>query len=235
MSPTDHDYAALVREALLFSFPSVVARHDIMGELPEPATFNLVHIITGIRRSGKTFYAFQLIERLLASGVPRNRVFYFNFADDRLRPASATLLNDVVEEYWRQVPEARTQGCYLFLDEVQEAEGWQGFCQRTAEHERVTLVITGSSSKLSADGIATQFRGRSQEHAMFPLSFGEYRFFPRSLWRGSAGREGRAPSAAPSPATRSSRPDRTTRRTSRRETRGMRECQSPRALSRARR
>ena len=174
MSPTPQEYTALVQEALTFAFPSVVERRDVIDSLPVPDVFNLVHIITGIRRSGKTFYAFQLIHRLLDAGVPRQHVFYFNFADDRLDPAPPTLLNDVVEEYWRQVPEARTEGAYLFLDEVQEVEGWQGFCQRIAEHERVTLVITGSSSKLSADEIASTFRGRSLEHRMFPLSFREY-------------------------------------------------------------
>lgn len=174
MAPTAEEYAALVQEALAFAFPDVTSRRDSVGDLPAPSPFNLVHIITGIRRCGKTFYAFQLIRRLLDAGVPRERVFYFNFADDRLEPFSPTLLNDVIEEYWRQVPEARAEGAYLFLDEVQEAENWQGFCQRLAEHERVTLVITGSSSKLSADEIATTFRGRSMEHRMFPLSFREY-------------------------------------------------------------
>ncbi|MGN9234624.1 ATP-binding protein [Atopobiaceae bacterium HCP3S3_D6] len=168
------DYAALVREARDFAFPDVVERQDIVGALPKPAPFNLVHIITGIRRCGKTFFAFQLINGLLADGVQRDRVLYFNFADDRLRPYPTTLLNDVVEEYWRQVPIARSEGCYLFLDEVQEADDWQGFCQRVAEHEKVTLVITGSSSKLSADEIASRFRGRSLEHPMHPLSFREF-------------------------------------------------------------
>ena len=174
MSLTNRDYAALVREAREFAFPEVVERQEIVGALPKPAPFNLVHIITGIRRCGKTFFAFQLINGLLASGVQRDRVFYFNFADDRLRPAPPTLLNDVIEEYWRQVPAARSEGCYLFLDEVQEADDWQGFCQRVAEREKVTLVITGSSSKLSADEIASGFRGRSLEHPMHPLSFREF-------------------------------------------------------------
>ena len=80
----------------------------------------------------------------------------------------------VVEEYWRQVPAAREGGCYLFLDEVQECDEWQGFCQRIAEQECVTLVITGSSSKVSSSEIATQFRGRSHVHEMWPLSFAEY-------------------------------------------------------------
>ena len=174
MAPTQQDYAALIQEARSFELPPTHQRMGIMGPLPEPALFNLVHIITGIRRCGKTFYAFQLMKDLLNKGVSRDNVFYFNFADDRLRPAPPTLLNDVVEEYWRQVPRARQDGAYLFLDEVQEADDWQGFCQRIAEHERVTLVITGSSSKLSSDEIATSFRGRSQEHPMHPLSFREF-------------------------------------------------------------
>ena len=174
MAPTLQDYAALVQEAREFELPVLSRRSDIMGPLPAPAVFNLVHIITGIRRCGKTFYAFQLMSDLLRGGVPRDRMFYFNFADDRLKPAPASLLNDILEEYWRQVPQARREGAYLFLDEVQEADNWQGFCQRVAEHERVTLVITGSSSKLSSDEIATSFRGRSQEHPMFPLSFREF-------------------------------------------------------------
>lgn len=174
MAPIQRDYAAIVKEAREFAFPAVSPRHDIVGALPQPAPFNLVHIITGVRRCGKTFYTFQLASGLLASGVPRDRIFYFNFADDRLHPASDTLMSDVLDEYWRQVPDARSQGCYLFLDEVQEAPGWQGVLQRLAEHERVTLVVTGSSSKMSSDEIASTFRGRSLEHPMLPLAFDEY-------------------------------------------------------------
>lgn len=109
--------------------------------------FNAVHIVTGIRRCGKTFYLFQKIHDLLQNGVSRNDIFYFNFADDRLQPMQDTVLNDIVTEYWRQYPDSRDHGCYLFLDEVQECANWQGFCQRIAEHEAVTLVITGSSSE----------------------------------------------------------------------------------------
>lgn len=177
MSPTAFDYADLVQEARAFEFPSPRPRREVVEALPEPAPFNLIHAITGIRRCGKTFYAFQLIQQLLSRGVPRDRVFYFNFSDDRLRPTPPALLNDVVEEYWRQVPSARSEGCYLFLDEVQEADDWEGFCQRIAERERVTLVVTGSSSKLSADEIASRFRGRLLEHPMRPLSFVEFCLF----------------------------------------------------------
>ena len=168
------DYAALVRERLLEPLPPVSPRKDIIRALPEPQRFNLVHIITGMRRAGKTFYLFQLMQRLQDSGVPRERLFYFDFSDERLMPLERGTMDAVLNEYWRQVPDARIEGCYLFFDEVQEVDEWQGFCQRVAEHEPVTLVITGSSSKVSSAQIATRFRGRSHVHEMWPLSFAEY-------------------------------------------------------------
>lgn len=170
-------YAMLVREAMRFEIPQPSRRDDIIRELNAPAMFNIVHIITGVRRCGKTFYLFQKIHDLLDSGVSRERILYFNFADDRLKPMPGTMLDDIVNEYWRQYPQSRRDGAYLFLDEVQECDHWQGFCQRLAEHEKVTLIITGSSSKLSSDEIATTFRGRSHPHAMSPLSFREYCMF----------------------------------------------------------
>lgn len=167
-------YAALVRERLTQQIPKPVPRAEAIRSLPAPAPFNLVHIITGMRRCGKTFYLFQLMQNLLKEGVPRELMFYFDFADDRLKPLDANVMDAVVNEYWRQVPLAREKGCFLFLDEVQETNDWQGFCQRIAEQENVTLVITGSSSKVSSDEIATEFRGRSHVHEMWPLSFAEY-------------------------------------------------------------
>lgn len=166
--------APLVRERLTEELPNFYHRAEIIREIPLPARFNLVHIVTGMRRCGKTFYLFQLMRRLMDDGIPRERMLYFDFSDDRLAPMEPGTMQAVVEEYWRQVPAAREGGCYLFLDEVQECDEWQGFCQRIAEQECVTLVITGSSSKVSSSEIATQFRGRSHVHEMWPLSFAEY-------------------------------------------------------------
>ena len=168
------DYSSLVRGRIEEEIVRPIPRDEIIRNLPAPARFNLVHIITGMRRCGKTFYLFQLMANLLDQGVPRSRMFYFDFSDARLKPMDPDVMDRVVDEYWRQVPEAREQGCYLFLDEVQETDDWQGFCQRVAEQEIVTVVITGSSSKVSSEGIATSFRGRSHVHEMWPLSFSEY-------------------------------------------------------------
>lgn len=169
--------AALVKESRDQVLPSFVPRTEIIRELAEPARFNLVEIITGMRRSGKTFYLYQKMRQLLEKGVLSEQLFYFDFSDDRLAPLASNTMDAVIEEFWRQAPKAREEGCYLFLDEVQEMENWQGVCQRLAEHEKVTLVITGSSSKLSSEEIATKFRGRSHSHEMLPLSFREFCLF----------------------------------------------------------
>lgn len=171
------DCSSFVRERLNESIPVPLPRFDVVRNLPSPARFNLVHIITGMRRCGKTFYLFQLMNALLRAGVDKTLMLYFDFSDVRLKPLAHDVMEQVVEEYWRQVPAAREKGCYLFLDEVQETDDWQGFCQRIAENEQVTLVITGSSSKVSSDEIATSFRGRSHVHEMWPLSFSEYCLF----------------------------------------------------------
>ncbi len=165
--------AELVRSRITEDLLPVNERDEIMEPLAEPARFNRVQIVTGMRRSGKTFYLFQQMRKLIKQGVPCRHVFYFDFSDDRL-PLSGRVMDEVLDEYWRQVPSARTEGAYLFLDEVQDCEGWQGTCRRVAETEKVTLTITGSSSKVSSDEIATTFRGRSHAHEMLPLSFAEF-------------------------------------------------------------
>lgn len=165
--------AELVRARLTDELVPVRERDEIMDPLAKPARFNRVQIITGMRRSGKTFYLFQQMKSLIDRGVPRQHIFYFDFSDDRLL-AGERVMDEVLEEYWRQVPSARMEGAYLFLDEVQDCEGWQGTCRRVAENEVVTLTITRSSSKVSSDEIATTFRGRSNAREMLPLSFTEF-------------------------------------------------------------
>ena len=81
-----------------------------MTSLSKPAMFNLELILTCMWRSGKTFQLFQLINDLMQSGVPRERMFYFNFSDERLQPMPEDMLDQVITEFWRQDPSSRTQG-----------------------------------------------------------------------------------------------------------------------------
>ncbi|PLS28714.1 ATP-binding protein [Bifidobacterium parmae] len=136
----------------------------------------MIHTITGVRRCGKTYAMYQLMNRLIAAGVPRNRILHFSFDDDRIMPFSDHTLADLLDEYYRMVPEALS-GCYLLFDEIQEAPYWTNFVRRVAGQHDVTIVLTGSSSKLLSSDIPTNFRGRSLSREMWPLSFREYCLF----------------------------------------------------------
>ena len=171
---TTSDIAALVRERLAEAIPSPSPRKEIIRELPEPARFNLVHIITGMRRCGKTFYLFQLMQSLLAKGVDRQHMFYFVFSDERLKPLDRGIMQTVVEEYWRQVPDARECGCYLFLDEVQEMPEWEHVINSLMVDFDVDIYATGSNSRLLASEISTYLTGRYVSIPVYPLSFEEF-------------------------------------------------------------
>lgn len=180
-------YESLVTEYLSYELPPLVERASILGELPEPRQRNLITTLIGVRRCGKTFYLFQTMTELLRRGVPRERMLYFAFDDDRLGDLDGLTASRVLDAYYALVPDA-ADGCYLFFDEIQDVPNWAAFARRVSEQYNVTMVLTGSSSKLLASDIPTKLRGRSLSHEVWPLSFGEFCRFSDV----GAGREGGA-------------------------------------------
>lgn len=132
--------APLVRERLTEELPNFYHRAEIIREIPLPARFNLVHIVTGMRRCGKTFYLFQLMRRLMDDGIPRERMLYFDFSDDRLAPMEPGTMQAVVEEYWRQVPAAREGG---LLPIPRRSAGMRRVARILPAHCRTRMRNTG--------------------------------------------------------------------------------------------
>jgi hypothetical protein len=141
--------------------------------------------LAGVRRSGKTYLFFHTIQRLLAQGVARSRLIYLNFEDDRLQPVRAEDLDLVVRCHREIFPETIGQRCYLFLDEVQSAPGWERWVRRLHDTEDIEVFVTGSSSKLLSRDLSTALRGRSITLEVFPLSFAEVLDFRGIVWRQS--------------------------------------------------
>jgi len=138
---------------------------------------NMASVVIGMRRSGKTYLLFQEIQRLLNSGVERNRILYVNFKDDRLQPLDHDILNRTLETFYRTAPEARSEGAYLFLDEIQAVEGWSRFARRVLDTETARLYISGSSAKMLSKEVATEFRGRGFAIELLPFSYEEALLF----------------------------------------------------------
>jgi len=132
-------------------------------------------VCIGVRRCGKSTYLFQLMRRLLDSGVSRGNILYLNFFDDRLRALREKGLGAVLEAYYSLYPEKKgRETVYCFFDEIQSMDGWEPFVERLMRSERCEVYITGSSARMLSKEIATQMRGRALSWELFPFSFGEF-------------------------------------------------------------
>ena len=155
-------------------YEPIMGRSLDLGTPAQPKAGNLVKVVTGMRRSGKSYRLFQEMKRLADEGVSWNRLCYFNFEDDRLAPVTPQTGDEVLEAFRSLNPDAFDEGVYLFFDEIQEMEDWGPWLRRVVDTTKATIYVTGSSSRLLSREIATGFRGRAIDFELLPLSFSEY-------------------------------------------------------------
>jgi len=149
--------------------PEPVPRETTLKRVPGKAA-----TIIWMRRAGKTWFCYQDMQGLLAKGVPKERLLYLNFEDERLLPFTAADFQAILDTYYGKFPAFKDELCYFFLDEPQRIEGWELFVRRLLDTERVALCVTGSSSRLLGTEIATSLRGRSLSTEIFPFTFPEF-------------------------------------------------------------
>ena len=131
-------------------------------------------VVKGMRRTGKTFVTYERMKRLVADGIPLKRIVHINFEDERLSRLTVDDLHLIGEIHAELYPEFADGKVWYFLDELQCVMGWESYARRLVDSPNVQLCLTGSSSKLLSEEIATQMRGRSLPIEVFPLSFSEY-------------------------------------------------------------
>jgi len=129
------------------------------------------NIIVGPRRAGKTYFLFNIIQRI---NKEKNKMLYINLEDDRLLPLTPTDMDLLLNTYFEIYPETKDTSLYLFLDEIQNLQQWERFVRRILDTENIFVFLTGSSSKIFTTEIATQMRGRSLSYAILPFSFNEF-------------------------------------------------------------
>lgn len=120
-------------------------------------------VVIGVRRSGKSTLCFQRLEH---AGV---KYAYVDFDDERLRGLDANHLNDILEILYKVYGDFN----YLFLDEIQDVDGWHLFVNRLLRI-KMHVIITGSNAKLLSSELASHLTGRANEIHLYPLSFDEY-------------------------------------------------------------
>ena len=126
-------------------------------------------IFVGVRRSGKSFLLFQRIRQLLAEGKGWDEMLYLDFEDTRLEGFTAEDFNLILEchqEMYGKRP-------MLFLDEIQNVDGWQKFARNLAD-KKYSVFITGSNAKMLSKEIMATLGGRYLAVEVYPFSFKEY-------------------------------------------------------------
>ncbi|MEI7899126.1 MAG: ATP-binding protein [bacterium] len=134
----------------------------------------VVKVVTGMRRSGKSCLVRLLIDKLVADGVRRERIVYVDkesYAFDAIRT-----YHDLAAHVKAACPKGKGV-CHVFVDEIQEIEGWERIVADWSGRRDMDVVITGSNARMLSGELATLLAGRFVEVQVYPLSFTEFRAF----------------------------------------------------------
>ena len=127
------------------------------------------YVFVGVRQAGKSYMLFQRAKQLLKNGHDIDEIVYISFDDERINEIKYNEL-DVILQAHRLLTDRQP---ILFLDEIQNIDGWEHFARRLA-NEKYTVYITGSNAKMLSRDIQTTLGGRYWDMAVYPFSFAEY-------------------------------------------------------------
>ena len=148
-----------------------INRQKYLDKLISQKDKDIVKVITGIRRCGKSVLLFDIYyDYLLSVGVQKENVIKINLEtkkNESLRNAD-TLYNAIVNQI------VNDERYYIFIDEIQMVDGFEDVVNGLRVDYNCDVYITGSNSKLLSKDINTKMRGRSIEIKVYPLSFAEF-------------------------------------------------------------
>jgi predicted AAA+ superfamily ATPase len=140
---------------------------------PHPSVYRseLIKVLTGIRRSGKSVMLQLIQDELAAQGVSGAQFIKLNFEDmGNARLCTAEALH---KEITRRVSAIEGKA-YLFFDEIQEVIDWEKCVNSVRVEFECDIYITGSNAKLLSGELATYLAGRYVEFIIYPFSFSEF-------------------------------------------------------------
>lgn len=144
-------------------------REKYLNELIKQSGTEFIQIITGVRRSGKSFLLQLYKQHLEDSGVEKNQIVYLNFEEYE----NTYLLDDKVLYEFLKGKVAEQKRMYFLFDEIQDVENWQKLIAGMRVTFDCEIVITGSNAKMLSGELASSLSGRYVEVRVFPLSFKE--------------------------------------------------------------
>lgn len=131
----------------------------------------MIKVVTGIRRSGKSYLLFTIFkDYLLSKGVDEDHIISIEL--DRLENKKYRNPYVILEQIRSQLIDSKDY--YIFLDEVQLLDQFEDVLNSLLHIKNVDVYVTGSNSKFLSKDIITEFRGRGDEVHVYPVSFREY-------------------------------------------------------------
>lgn len=132
---------------------------------------DLIKVITGVRRCGKSSLMQTIVTELKEKGVSENNIFFFDLDSRKYKKIKTSdQLEYLIDEHTKETTGIK----YLFIDEVQNVKNFEEVINAFRGENEYSIFITGSNSYLLSGELATKLTGRYIEFEMYPLTFDEY-------------------------------------------------------------
>ena len=129
----------------------------------------LIKVLIGIRRSGKSVILMQIIDELTKKGIDKKHIIYINFEDfDYEKYTNSQKLHNYIKEKIMD-----NEKYYIFLDEIQNVDSWEKVVNSLRATKNTSIFITGSNSDLLSSDLATHIAGRYVSFKVTPFTLSE--------------------------------------------------------------
>ena len=149
----------------------IIQRPTYLKHLIDRQHNGMIKIVTGMRRSGKSYLLFSIFaDYLQAQGVSASHIIKIdleNITNDHLREPLS-----LIEYIDRQIIDSKEY--YIFIDEVQHLQRFEDVLNTLLKNNQLDIYVTGSNARFLSKDVITTFRGRGDEVRVHPLSFAEY-------------------------------------------------------------
>lgn len=148
-----------------------IKRDKYLQDLIDRMHNRLIKVVTGIRRSGKSYLIFHIFQKyLLEQGIPQSHIISIELDQRKHRKYRNP---DVILEYIESCIED-DEPYYILLDEIQLLSEFEEVLNSLLHIDNVDVYVTGSNSRFLSKDVITEFRGRGDEIHIFPLTFREF-------------------------------------------------------------
>lgn len=148
----------------------MIKRPSYLKKLIQLKDTDIIKVITGVRRSGKSVLLMLYRDYLLSNGIKSDQIIYLNFEQfELLRVRNQNELIELLKPKLN-----KKQRLYLMFDEIQMVDGWQAVINGIRASYNCDIVITGSNAQMLSGELATLLSGRYVEIPIYPFSFQEF-------------------------------------------------------------